>query len=41
MIYLDALPNTTHKKLAEWESEGKLEGIVTQNIDGLHQQAGY
>lgn len=40
MIYLDALPNTTHKKLAEWESEGKLEGIVTQNIDGLHQQAG-
>jgi NAD-dependent protein deacetylases, SIR2 family len=40
MIYLDALPNTTHKKLAKWESEGKLEGIVTQNIDGLHQQAG-
>ena len=40
MIYLDALPNTTHKKLAEWEREGKLEGIVTQNIDGLHQLAG-
>ena len=40
MIYLDALPNTTHKKLAQWEAEGKLEGIVTQNIDGLHQLAG-
>jgi len=40
MIYLDAKPNTTHLKLAEWEKDGKLEGIVTQNIDGLHQQAG-
>lgn len=40
MIYLDALPNTTHQKLAQWEKEGKLEGIVTQNIDGLHQLAG-
>lgn len=40
MIYLDAAPNTTHQKLAQWEKEGKLEGIVTQNIDGLHQLAG-
>lgn len=40
MIYLDAKPNTTHQKLAQWEAEGKLEGIVTQNIDGLHQLAG-
>jgi NAD-dependent deacetylase len=40
MIYLDAQPNTTHKKLAQWEHEGKLLGIVTQNIDGLHQLAG-
>lgn len=40
MIYLDAKPNITHQKLAQWESEGKLEGIVTQNIDGLHQMAG-
>ena len=40
MIYLDAKPNTTHYKLAQWEKEGKLEGIVTQNIDGLHQLAG-
>lgn len=40
MLYLDAEPNITHKKLAQWEAEGKLEGIVTQNIDGLHQRAG-
>lgn len=40
MIYLDAIPNTTHSKLFEWEQSGKLSGIVTQNIDGLHQLAG-
>lgn len=40
MIYLDAVPNITHRKLAEWEKAGKLSGIVTQNIDGLHQLAG-
>lgn len=40
MIYLDAKPNITHNKLAEWEKNGKLSGIVTQNIDGLHQMAG-
>lgn len=40
MIYLDATPNTTHLKLFEWEQNGKLSGIVTQNIDGLHQLAG-
>ena len=33
-------PNITHKKLAQWEQEGKLLGVVTQNIDGLHQKAG-
>lgn len=40
MIYLDAAPNITHQRLAQWEKSGKLEGIVTQNIDGLHQLAG-
>lgn len=40
MIYPDASPNITHEKLAEWERAGKLSGIVTQNIDGLHQAAG-
>ena len=33
-------PNTAHYKLAEMEKEGKLVGVVTQNIDGLHQKAG-
>ena len=34
------LPNMAHKKLAEMEKVGKLKAIVTQNIDGLHQDAG-
>lgn len=33
-------PNAAHLKLAELEKIGKLNGIVTQNIDGLHQAAG-
>lgn len=33
-------PNPAHRKLAEWEAEGKLLAVVTQNIDGLHQAAG-
>ena len=40
MLYLDAQPNAAHKKLAEWEAQGKLKAVITQNIDGLHQQAG-
>jgi NAD-dependent deacetylase len=37
---LDAEPNPAHVALADLEREGKLEAIVTQNIDGLHQKAG-
>lgn len=40
MLCLDAQPNITHIKLAELENAGKLKGVVTQNIDGLHQKAG-
>ncbi len=40
MLCLDAKPNAAHKKLAEWEQQGKLNAVVTQNIDGLHQAAG-
>jgi NAD-dependent deacetylase len=40
MIYQEAVPNITHIKLAELESNGTLRGIITQNIDGLHQKAG-
>ena len=35
-----AKPNAAHKKLAEWEAQGKLKAVITQNIDGLHQAAG-
>ncbi len=38
--FANAKPNVTHQTLADWESSGKLHGVVTQNIDGLHQQAG-
>ena len=40
MLCLDAKPNAAHLKLAQWEREGKLKAVVTQNIDGLHQAAG-
>ena len=40
MLPLGHEPNITHKKLAQWEREGKLAAVVTQNIDGLHQKAG-
>lgn len=35
-----AKPNAAHRKLAEWEAQGKLKAVITQNIDGLHQAAG-
>ena len=40
MLPLDFEPNITHKKLVQWEQEGKLLAVITQNIDGLHQKAG-
>ena len=33
-------PNAAHRILARWEREGRLRGVITQNIDGLHQRAG-
>ncbi len=33
-------PNDAHYKLTEMEKAGKLDGVITQNIDGLHQKAG-
>lgn len=35
-----ASPNPGHKALAELESMGMLAGIITQNVDSLHQKAG-
>lgn len=40
MVYPDAKPNPAHIALARLEEMGKLSAIITQNIDGLHQQAG-
>lgn len=37
---LKAKPNVAHKRLAELEEQGKLKAVITQNIDGLHQEAG-
>jgi NAD-dependent deacetylase len=35
-----ALPNAAHMAIAEWFASGLIAGVVTQNIDGLHQKAG-
>lgn len=36
----DAEPNAAHRAFATLEERGHLEGIITQNADGLHQEAG-
>lgn len=40
LLLENVLPNPAHQKLAELERAGKMNGVVTQNIDGLHTQAG-
>jgi len=35
-----AKPNHSHRLLAVLEQKGLLKGIITQNVDGLHQDAG-
>jgi NAD-dependent deacetylase len=35
-----AQPNVGHQILARWETAGRIRGVITQNIDGLHQMAG-
>lgn len=40
LIYEEAKPNKCHLALKKLEDMGKLRGIVTQNIDSLHQLAG-
>ncbi|MEN8231741.1 MAG: Sir2 family NAD-dependent protein deacetylase [Thermodesulfobacteriota bacterium] len=37
---VNAEPNTGHKGMAILEKKGMLTGIITQNIDGLHQKGG-
>src|SRR5262249_55352556 len=36
----EARPNAAHLAIAEWWRIGLVNGVVTQNIDGLHQAAG-
>ena len=36
----EASPNAAHHVLAQLEQKGLLKGVITQNIDGLHQKAG-
>ena len=40
MLCDTAKPNAAHLKLAEMEKKGKLQAVITQNIDNLHQMAG-
>ncbi len=40
LVAKGAKPNAAHLKLAQWEKEGRLRAVLTQNIDGLHQAAG-
>ena len=40
MLHPQAQPNAAHRKLYALEHAGKLAGLITQNIDGLHRQAG-
>ncbi len=37
---VDAKPNKGHKALATLEQQGLLSGVITQNIDSLHQKGG-
>lgn len=37
---LDSQPNPGHTAIADLERQGRLRGVVTQNIDGLHHKAG-
>ncbi len=36
----DAQPNEAHLAVVDIEKSGKLQALITQNIDGLHQRAG-
>ena len=40
MVVTGVEPNITHHFLAKLEEAGKLSGVITQNIDGLHQDGG-
>src|SRR5699024_8390066 len=35
----DATPHTGHDILSRWNASGVISGVVTQNVDGLHQRS--
>ena len=35
-----AQPNDGHRVIAKWERDGRIRGVITQNIDGLHHLVG-
>ena len=37
MLFPEVKPNRAHLALARLEQEGKVRAVITQNIDGLHQ----
>ena len=39
-VFAQAEPNPAHRALARLQQAGRLAGVATQNIDGLHQAAG-
>ena len=38
--FKNARPNAAHRAIVQLEEAGKLQAVVTQNIDGLHSLAG-
>lgn len=40
LLHPDVQPNAAHYVLSEMEKTGKLNAVITQNVDGLHQKAG-
>lgn len=39
--FMRAQPNAAHQVLARWEAQGRVVGLITQNVDRLHQRAGH
>jgi NAD-dependent SIR2 family protein deacetylase len=39
--FMRAKPNAAHEVLADWETSGRVLGLITQNVDRLHQRAGH
>ena len=40
LLVARAVPNVAHRALGQLETSGRVEQLVTQNVDGLHQRAG-